>query len=85
MTFCFNLNNRPMCHTLSIAFETSQNTIQETYYYLKLGTYYERCQLTETLISGEIRILIDTCFRDYYLWENYTYLFWKQSFLLVVF
>ena len=44
------------------------------YYYQKLGTYYEICQFTETLLSGEIRKQIDTYIRDYCLVEKYTYL-----------
>ena len=40
--------------------------------------YYELCQLTETLLSGKVRNLIDTYKGDYCLVENY-----KPSFLEV--
>ena len=43
---------------------------KRTYYYQKLGIYYERCQLTETLLSGEVRNLVDTYNEDYCLVEK---------------
>ena len=49
---------------------------KRTYYYQKLSIYYEIYQLTETLLSGKIRNLIDTYKGDYCLVENY-----KPSFL----
>ena len=33
------------------------------YHYQKLGILYEICQLTETLLSGEVGNRIDTCIR----------------------
>ena len=51
---------------------------KKTYYYQNLGIYYERCHLTETLLSGEIRDRINTYIRDYCLVEN-IHIFYKQS------
>ena len=51
---------------------------KRTNYYQKPSMYYEICQLTETLLSGKVRNLIDTYKGDYYLVENY-----KPSFLEV--
>ena len=66
--FCINgLNIRPVCHTLSTAFETSQKTIQEDKLLSKvwhiLGT---KCLSIETPLSGAIRNQIDTCIRDFF-------------------
>ena len=60
MPFSLNLNKIPLCQTLKHAFETSQNTAPESIIiksstHILLGIYYERCQLTETQLSGEIR------------------------------
>ena len=44
---------------------------KKTYYYQKLCIYYETYQLTETLLSGEVRNQIDTCIRDYCLVKKY--------------
>ena len=39
---------------------------KKTYYYQKLGIYYDKYQLTEKLLSGVVRNLIDTCIIDNY-------------------
>ena len=36
-------------------------------------SYYERYQLTEKLLSGEVRSQIDTCIEDYCQVKSYTY------------
>ena len=46
---------------------------KKTYYYQRPGIYYEIHQLTEKLLSGEVRSQIDTCIEDYCQVESYTY------------
>ena len=57
---------------------------KRTYYHksLALYEYNEKCQLTETLLNGEVRNMIDTCTRDYCLVEKSLKKI-KQSFLEV--
>ena len=45
---------------------------KKTYYYQRPATYYERYQLTEKLLSGEVS-QIDTCLEDYCQVGSYTY------------
>ena len=40
---------------------------KKTCYYQKRDIYYERCQLTETLLNNEVEDQIDTYIKDYYL------------------
>ena len=46
---------------------------KKTYYYRRPGIYYERYQLTEKLLSGEVRSQIDTFIEDYCQVKSYTY------------
>ena len=72
MSFCPILNKDPYARPYQMLLRSHRNQCNGAYHYRKLGIFYERCQLTETLLSGEVRNQVDTCVIEYCLVENYT-------------
>ena len=73
MPFCRSLNKRPFARLYQMPLTHHRTQCKKTYYYQRPGIYYERYQLTEKLLSGEVRSQIDTCIEDYCQVESYTY------------